>query len=95
MRLVRRYPLALQREQVVTLPKGTHPLHFAVLADVPYIWAMVNPAAETVHCLIRMFATGEEFEEWSEQNTDGFRGDYIGTALLSDGREFHFVMRVK
>ncbi len=94
MRLVRKYPLALEKWQEVTLPRGAHPIHCAAIGDVPHIWAMVNPDADLIICTVRMFETGEEFEEWSEDRPSGFRGDYIGTAIMADGRDVHFVIQV-
>ena len=94
MRLVRKYPLALQKEQEVTLPNGATPKHCAAIGDVPYIWAIVDPDAPMITCVVTMFETGETFQEWSEDLPDGFRGDYLGTVILSDGRELHFVRRV-
>ncbi len=95
MRLIRKYPLALQKEQEVSLPIGAHVLHCAAQGEVPTLWAMVDPDAALVVCTLRIFETGEAFEEWQTDRHDGFRGDYLGTAILSDGRELHIVRQVK
>ncbi len=94
MRLVRRYPLALTKEQSVSLPVGAVPIHIAAPNDQLSIWAMVNPAAPDVTCTVRIFETGEEFQEWSSDAPDGFRGDHLGTVILENGRELHIVRQV-
>ena len=95
MRLVRKYPLALQPWQEVSLPNGAHILHCAAPGDQPALWAMVDPEAALVVCTVRIFSTGEEFQEWSADNPDGFRGEYRGSFILSDGTEGHVVQQVK
>jgi len=95
MRLIRKYPLSLAKQQEVALPVGAHVLHCAAPGDVPTLWAMVNPEADIVACTVRIFETGEEFQEWSADTPDGFRGDYLGSVILSDGRELHIVREVK
>ena len=95
MRLVRKYPLSLAKQQEVALPVGAHVLHCAAPGDVPTLWVMVNPEADLVPCVVRIFETGEEFQEWSADTPDGFRGEYRGSFILSDGTEGHVVQQVK
>ena len=94
MRLVRKYPLSLQKEQVVALPIGAYVLQCREIGDQAFIFAMVSPDAPVVECTVRMFETGEEFQEWSESEPDGFKGDYYGSVIIA-GREYHFVREVK
>jgi len=95
MRLVRKYPLSLVKQQEVSLPDGAVPMHVAAPGDLLSLWALVNPAAPLVTCTVRIFETGEEFQEWNAETPDGFRGDRIGSVILENGRELHIVWQVK
>lgn len=95
MRLVRKYPLALQKEQEVSLPDGAYVIHVAAPGDMLSLWAMVNPDAPLITCTVRIFETGEMFQEWDKDNPDGFKGDHLGSVILENGRELHIVRQVK
>ena len=90
MRVIRKYQLSVEQKQVIDFPMNAHVLDVMVVNGKPVLWALVDPKADAIPCLMRLFQTGDEFHEWSAENPEGFRGEYRGSFVLS-GREFHLV----
>lgn len=91
MRVIRKYTLTMEREQDMELPARAHILKVGEQNGKPVMWALVDHSAPAVRGIVRIFETGEEFQEFSKEHQDGFKGDYLGSFTLSDGREFHVV----
>lgn len=72
MRTIFKYPIRIDDEQTVTMPKGARIISAQVQAGIVCLWAIVKPgAALNEHRRICIIGTGHELPD------DGF--EYIGT----------------
>lgn len=70
---IHRYPIKIVSRQVINLPKAAILLRVSQVNAEISLWAFINPEAEKELRVIRMIATGEEF------NTEELKPNYIGT----------------
>ena len=82
-----KYPIPVQDNIQVEMPKGARVLTVQMQMDVPYVWALVNPQAEKEIRTFRLVGTGHEIRH-SDKLT------YIGTFQLEGGAlVFHLFER--
>lgn len=79
MKRVYKYPVEIADVQTILLPIGAQILSVQVQGGNPYIWACVNPSAESEPRRFRLFETGHNIES---ENCLKF----IGTFQLLGGR---------
>ncbi len=60
MSVVWKFPLVVDDEQEIVMPRGAELLHVARQAGVLMLWARVNPEAPKVRHLLCMRGTGHE-----------------------------------
>lgn len=78
-----KYPLQIQDDLVIRMPKDAKPLHVAMQVDSPFLWAAVNPDAPIMDRLFHVKGTGHTF-------SDALLGSYIGTFhMLNDSLIWH------
>jgi hypothetical protein len=66
----------------LAIPGGAKILHVDQQADVPTLWAEVDPASPTVSRTFRVIGTGQPFpDDWPDD-----RWDYLGTAIVMSDR---------
>lgn len=71
------------------LPVGAEILSVQSQGDIPQVWAIVDPEAETETRQIEIFATGEAIE------TENVNRKYLGTIQLKGGAfVFHAFERI-
>lgn len=75
MRVVYKYPLYQVTNQSVPMPVGFEIMRIAWQHGQPMLWAIVDPEARVESVRLRIFATGEE---WDETEAVG-RLAYVGT----------------
>src|SRR5277367_2367258 len=61
-----KYPLSINREQSIELPRGASPLAVEVQHDQLCLWAMVDPEAETAPRTVWVHGTGHPIEGHAE-----------------------------
>lgn len=82
MQVIYKYPLKVERKQVVQMPLGAIILSAQFQGDVLCIWARVDTDKPAVNRLIHVYGTGHEMESHIHR--------YIATAqMLSTGLVFH------
>jgi len=76
-----KYPVPIEDEFCLALPKGAKILSFQVQYHEPQIWALVNPEEPAVDRKFRLAGTGHPINRpyWH-------RLDYVGTCLLESDR---------
>lgn len=62
MRKIFKYPIPIAGEFELSLPEGARPLSVQVQDDQPCLWALVDPAKETVQKRFRLAGTGHPIE---------------------------------
>jgi len=76
-----KFPLATIDAQAMIAPRGARPLCVQVQGDPPMehpcLWAIVDPAAELVTRIVRVYGTGHPIVEE--------HGEYVGTYQMSGG----------
>jgi hypothetical protein len=73
-----KYPLAIQDEQVVNLPRGARVLTVQTQSDSPSLWALIDEnETETEPRIFSIYATGDPTSA---------EGTYINTFQLLGGR---------
>lgn len=89
MKRVYKYPLDIQDEVIVMMPKGARVLSVQVQNGRPCLWAAVDPTEmELEKRLFRIAETGHPIHD---NVVDGF----IGTIQLYDGRLVFHVFEAK
>lgn len=78
MKKIYKYPLQIEDQQVLRIPRGSEILSVQTQGGVPCIWAMVDDSLPLDDVVIRMYATGVEID-----NADDLR--YCGTVQLLGG----------
>lgn len=94
MRTIYKYPLKVCDKQIIRVPRefverydeyrGVNSikgqvLHIGVQDEIPMLWCLVNPDAETVEYRIATFGTGVEIPSYYN------KGNYIGSYMLHGG----------
>lgn len=72
-----KFPLRTTDYQVISLPIGWIPLTVQAQEEKPCLWALVEPKAERLDVMFRIFGTGHRAD------VDGL--DYMGTYQLENG----------
>lgn len=89
MKRVYKYPLDIQDEVVVMIPKGARVLSVQVQNGRPCLWAAVDPNELTLEeRLFRISGTGHPIQD---DVVDGF----IGTIQMYDGKLVFHVFEMK
>lgn len=66
MKIIYKYELSVQDDQVIEMPEGTEILSLQVQAGRPCLWALVTPyGRSTVKRKIRTHGTGHEITDWA------------------------------
>lgn len=78
MRTIWKFPLFVEDEQIVRMPKGAEILHAAFQLGVLCLWAKVDPDADEEERYVRIAGTGHPISE-----SGGMR--HIATVLTADG----------
>lgn len=73
-----KFPIKTTDTQRVEMPVGTKLLDVQVQGDTPCLWGLVDPGAQKIARLIRVFGTGH--------GINGDPGEYVGTYQLLEGR---------
>lgn len=89
MLTIYKYMIAPVKEQRVPLPKGARILSFDQVSNMTYIWALVDPDAESEIRTFHLYATGCEISAKPENLV------FIGTAIVDDGRYVVHLFEVK
>jgi hypothetical protein len=83
MKSIYKYPLEINDNIALDLPKGAKVLSIGNQNNIPCLWALVDPAKPKEKRRFRVLQTG--------QSVKGDIGTFIGTVLLNNG---HFVIHV-
>lgn len=73
---VYKYEIEPRKYTNLTMPKGARLLHFAAQRDVPTLWVLVNPEAETESRRFLIAGTGHDIKETDHPN-------YVGSCLMA------------
>ncbi|MDD1539422.1 hypothetical protein JSO63_02710 [Riemerella anatipestifer] len=73
-KVIYKYPLQVEDEQIISMPKGAEILTVQEQQGKPCLWALANPQAKKEEVKLVMVGTGDIF------NTQNIR--YIGTCQL-------------
>lgn len=76
MKTVWKYPIPVMDLPTIRLPIGAQILTVAAQHDNLYLWALVDPEAQTGEVQLRVLGTGHQCTN---------PGRYIGTAHMMDG----------
>ena len=81
-----KFPLAVQDEQLIDVPKGSQILSVATQHGQLCVWAIVDPEAELLPHKFSVRGTGHAIV--------GDEGTYIGTAQMAGGQLVWHVFKV-
>jgi hypothetical protein len=74
-KVIYKYPLTINTNQFLNLPKGAKILTVQLQSNIPYIWALVDPKEETGEVPIYMVGTDISFP-------NPVSLEYIGTVQI-------------
>lgn len=89
MRIVYKYPIGLNRLNVLEIPEGAQFLHVAMQRDTPTLWFMVDPQAVDEKRTFVVVGTGEGIHSRADSLT------HLGTVLTSDGEFVWHIFELK
>ena len=85
---VYKYPIPIEDEFIIVLPKNGNILHFDVQYGVPQLWVLVNPDSPTENVRFRLLGTGHDIDINSPDELQ-----FIGTIQLHNGSLVYHLFR--
>lgn len=61
--IIYKYPIPVQPEFIIDIPRGSNILSFQLQKDEPTIWCSVHPENEYIPYHFRLIGTGHEFNK--------------------------------
>ena len=84
MKAIWKFPLEYSQHNSLYIPRGAKILSCGIQNDQAVVWALVDPTAEKVIQVLKLFPTGQETDWLSNPNAE-----FIGTITFSNSFVYH------